>query len=63
MFPSFRTAAAVVVALVLVGCSDVSGPADPTAAPARRDATPVDATTNSVPDSVTARGIHTIGGG
>ena len=62
MFRSIRTAAAVLAALALAGCSDVSGPADPSANP-RRNTTPPDATTTSVPDSVTARGLHTIGGG
>jgi PBP1b-binding outer membrane lipoprotein LpoB len=61
MFRSIRTAA-VLAALALAGCSDVSGPAEPSAAP-RRNTTPPDATTTSVPDSVTARGLHTIGGG
>ena len=63
MFRSICTAAAVAAALALVGCSDVSGPAEPSATPAQRDAAPADATTTSLPDSVTARGIHTIGGG
>lgn len=62
MSRSICTTAAVLTAFVLVGCSDVSGPAEPSAAP-RRNITPPDATTTSVPDSVTARGIHTIGGG
>ncbi|MET0398349.1 MAG: hypothetical protein ABW277_16235 [Longimicrobiaceae bacterium] len=62
MFRSIRTSAFVLTALALVGCSDVSGPAEASAAP-RRNSTPPDATTTSVPDSVTARGIHTIGGG
>ncbi len=60
-----RTAAAAAVAvLVLAGCSDVSGPVDPSAAP-RRNTAPADntATTASPPDSTTARGIFTIGGG
>jgi PBP1b-binding outer membrane lipoprotein LpoB len=60
MFRSIRTAA-VLAALAVAGCSDVSGPAEPSSAP-RRNTTPPDATT-SVPDSVTARGLHTIGGG
>ncbi len=63
MFRSIRTAAAVLAALALVGCGDVSGPAEPSAAPARRDVAPANATTTSAPDSLTARGIHTIGGG
>ncbi len=63
MFRSIRTAAAVLAALALVGCSDVSGPAATSAAPARSDVAPADATTTSVPDSITARGIHTLGGG
>jgi hypothetical protein len=63
MFRSIRTAAAVLAALALAGCSDVSGPAEPSAAPARRDVARADAGTTSVPDTVTARGIHTMGGG
>lgn len=63
MFQSIRTAAAVLAALALVGCSDASGPAEPSAAPARRDVARVDAGTTSGPDTVTARGIHTMGGG
>ncbi|HEU0078011.1 MAG TPA: hypothetical protein VFQ76_10210 [Longimicrobiaceae bacterium] len=63
MFRSICTAAAILAALVLVGCSDVSGPADPSAAPPHRDVAPADATTTSAPDTVTARGIHTLGGG
>lgn len=61
MFRPIRTAA-ILAALALAGCSDVSGPVDPSATP-RRSTAPADATTTSAPDSVTARGIHTIGGG
>jgi PBP1b-binding outer membrane lipoprotein LpoB len=63
MCRSIYTAAAVLAAFVLVGCSDLSGAAEPSATPARHDVAPVDATTNSVPDSIMARGIHTMGGG
>lgn len=63
MFRSIRTAA-IFAALALAGCSEVSGLLDPSAAP-RRNTAPADntATTASPPDSTTARGIFTIGGG
>lgn len=63
MFRSIRTAA-VLAALALAGCSDVSGPLDPSASPRRNTALPDNgATTTSPSDSTTARGIHLIGGG
>ena len=64
MFRSIRTVA-VLAMLVLAGCSDVSGPVDPFAAP-RRNTAPADNTvspTSTAPDTVTARGVHTLGGG
>lgn len=56
--------AAVLAALALAGCSDVSGPVEPSAAP-RMNTAPAGSTgtTSSTPDSVTLRGIHTLGGG
>jgi PBP1b-binding outer membrane lipoprotein LpoB len=63
MLRTIRTAA-VFAALALAGCSEVSGPLDPSAAP-RRNTAPVNNTTTTAnpPDSTTARGIFTIGGG
>ncbi len=64
MFRSIRTAATVLAALALAGCSEVSGPPDQSAAP-QPNTVPADntATTARPPDSTTARGIFTIGGG
>jgi hypothetical protein len=65
MIRSIRVTAAVFAALALAGCSDASSPVDPSAAPWRNTA-PAGSTagpTSTAPDTVTARGIHTLGGG